>query len=58
MYYKNASAVVLIYDNTSWESFRDIDKWMVEIDNFGQKDLVLALVANKCDMPQFEEISL
>ena len=59
MYYKNASAIILVYDITNLQTFQALGKWVEEIDkNLNREDIVLALVANKIDMPQNEEVPL
>lgn len=52
MYYKNAAAVALVFDSTNEESFLSIERWVHEIENNGANNLLLALVANKCDMSE------
>jgi len=52
MYYKNASAIILVYDITNLQTFQALSKWIEEIDkNLNREDIVLALVAHKIDMP-------
>ncbi|KAJ2556451.1 hypothetical protein EV175_001997 [Coemansia sp. RSA 1933] len=47
MYYRGANAVILVYDITSEESFRDVDTWVQ----------VLFLVGNKLDLsPEKREV--
>ena len=52
MYYKNASAIILVYDITNLQTFQALNKWVEEIDkNLNREDITVALVAHKTDMP-------
>ncbi|KAJ1997862.1 hypothetical protein GGI04_005244, partial [Coemansia thaxteri] len=51
MYYRGANAVVLVYDITNEDSFRDIDAWVQELkQNIDIDSTVLLLVGNKLDL--------
>lgn len=50
MYYRGASAAVIVYDLTSRESFEAAKSWISELQLYRNADLVLALVGNKLDM--------
>jgi GTPase SAR1 family protein len=39
MYYKNAAAVALVYDQTCDSSFSSIERWVEEIETNGAKNL-------------------
>ncbi len=54
MYYKNAAAVILVYDCTNMETFESISKWIKEIDEHRTGNVLVFLVSNKCDMSQQE----
>lgn len=50
MYYKDAKGAMLVYDISNPESFKNLDKWVAEMDeNLGRKVPVL-LVGNKADL--------
>ena len=49
-YYKKAKCVVVVYDTTRKNTFEKIDFWKEEIENFGEKDIVLILVGTKVDL--------
>jgi GTPase SAR1 family protein len=40
----------LVYDVTSYESFANLKGWLQKIREFSDRDVVIALVANKCDL--------
>jgi Ras-related protein Rab-18 len=49
-YYRGAQGAILVYDATSYDSFRKLDVWLNELDTFANKtDMVKMLVANKID---------
>ncbi|KAJ2880140.1 hypothetical protein H4R27_004901 [Coemansia aciculifera] len=51
MYYRGANAVVLVYDITNEDSFKDIDAWVQELkQNIDMESTVLLLVGNKLDL--------
>ncbi|KAJ2778543.1 hypothetical protein H4R18_004540 [Coemansia javaensis] len=53
MYYRGAHAVVLVYDITNEDSFRDVETWVQELrQNIDLDDTVLLLVGNKLDLAQ------
>lgn len=58
MYYKNAAGVALIFDCTCEDTFLSIERWVSEIENNGANSLQLALVANKCDMSESQEVPI
>ncbi|KAJ2215407.1 hypothetical protein EV179_002191 [Coemansia sp. RSA 487] len=47
MYYRGANAVILVYDITSEESFRDVDTWVQEL----QRNIDMNDTRNKLDLP-------
>lgn len=51
MYYRDASAAILVYDITDQSTFRGLNYWIKELDEKVKKDnLVLVLAGNKSDM--------
>ncbi|XP_072259429.1 ras-related protein Rab-37 isoform X2 [Pyxicephalus adspersus] len=49
-YYRDAQALLLLYDITSKTSFDNIRAWLTEVHEFAHKDVVIMLLGNKCDM--------
>ncbi|XP_044309719.1 ras-related protein Rab-37 isoform X3 [Varanus komodoensis] len=49
-YYRDAQALLLLYDITSRISFDNIRAWLTEIHEYAQKDVVIMLLGNKADM--------
>ncbi|XP_061702688.1 ras-related protein Rab-37-like isoform X2 [Syngnathoides biaculeatus] len=46
-YYRDAQALLLLYDITSKSSFDNIRAWLNEIHEYAQKDVVIMLLGNK-----------
>ncbi|XP_015212274.1 ras-related protein Rab-37 isoform X1 [Lepisosteus oculatus] len=49
-YYRDAQALLLLYDITSKSSFDNIRAWLTEIHEYAQQDVVIMLLGNKSDM--------
>ncbi|KAK7174229.1 hypothetical protein R3I93_001433 [Phoxinus phoxinus] len=49
-YYRDAQALLLLYDITRKASFDNIRAWLTEIYEYAQKDVVIMLLGNKSDM--------
>uniref|UniRef100_A0A674DLR2 small monomeric GTPase n=1 Tax=Salmo trutta TaxID=8032 RepID=A0A674DLR2_SALTR len=46
-YYRDANALLLLYDVTNRTSFDNIKAWLTEIHDYAQQDVVLMLLGNK-----------
>ena len=56
-FYKNAKAIILVYDITNKESFEEMKKyWYNEIKKFCNSDVILAIAANKNDLYKDKKI--
>jgi len=49
-YYRGALGALLVYDVTSFTSFENIPRWLKELRDHANRDIVLVLVGNKIDM--------
>ncbi|XP_016649055.1 PREDICTED: ras-related protein RHN1-like isoform X4 [Prunus mume] len=56
MYYRGAAAAVVVYDISSTDTFTRAKKWVQELQRQGNLSLVMALVANKCDLEAKREV--
>ena len=57
MFYKEASAAILVYDITVKESFEQIQQyWVEQIKENGPTDIILALCGNKSDLIDEEKV--
>jgi len=48
-YYRDANALLLLYDVTSIISFNHVRDWLSEIEEYAHADVIIMLVANKVD---------
>ncbi|KAJ7989876.1 hypothetical protein DPEC_G00309020 [Dallia pectoralis] len=51
-YYRDAHALLLLFDVTNKTSFDNIKAWLTEIHEYAQQDAVLMLLGNKADATQ------
>ena len=57
MFYKDANAALLVYDITNKISFESIQKyWIGQVKDSSPKDIILAIVANKSDLIEREQV--
>ncbi|XP_054989524.1 ras-related protein Rab-37 isoform X2 [Sorex araneus] len=49
-YYRDAQALLLLYDITNRSSFDNIRAWLTEIHEYAQRDVVIMLLGNKADV--------
>jgi len=62
MYYRGASAAIVVYDITNKDSFNGAKTWVNELQRRGDPNVVIALAGNKMDLEhkrkvEFEEAS-
>ena len=57
IFYKDAKAVILVYDVTNEKSFTEMkDYWYEQIKQLGDKDIILAIAANKSDLYEEKKV--
>lgn len=49
-YYRNADAVVLVFDITNRGTFASIPQWLVNVQTYASKNVLKVLVGNKTDL--------
>eukprot|EP01025_Chloroclados_australasicus_P030744 TRINITY_DN30921_c0_g1_i8.p1 TRINITY_DN30921_c0_g1~~TRINITY_DN30921_c0_g1_i8.p1 ORF type:complete len:275 (+),score=16.91 TRINITY_DN30921_c0_g1_i8:122-826(+) len=57
MYYRNAAAILVVYDMTDRSSFERAERWLVELPSTMPADAVLVLVANKADLQEERQVT-
>lgn len=57
-YYKGAKGALVVYDITQKESFLNVKKWINELRMNGDKDVIIVLVGNKCDLEDNRMVSI
>ena len=50
MYYRSASIAIVVYDVTSYSSFRAIERWITELKDHNMENAVIMVVGNKIDL--------
>lgn len=55
-FYKDAYIVCLVYDITNRSSFDDLKSWYEDLKTYGEKYTITAIVGNKSDMYESEEV--
>ena len=56
-YYRGAHGIIVVYDVTDRESFKNVENWMKEIRQYAPPEVSIVLVANKIDMESSRVIS-
>lgn len=59
MYYRGASAAIVVFDITKQESFdgpNGAKSWVKELQRRGEEDMVICLCGNKCDLAKDREV--
>ncbi|XP_076932298.1 ras-related protein Rab11D-like [Bidens hawaiensis] len=49
-YYRGAVGAMLVYDITKRQTFDRIPRWLEELRNHADKNIVIILIGNKCDL--------
>ena len=59
-YYRNVSAVVLVYDVMNEQSFDSLSKWVTECANHGitPDDVPMIMVGNKCESQNEQKMAV
>ena len=55
-YYRNSSAIIIVYDITNHESFNKVSEWIEEVRGFVPNSPLL-LVGNKCDLEEKRQVT-
>ncbi len=55
-YYKGAKGALIVYDITNRFTFESVDKWVQDLNSYGDKNLTLLLVGNKSDLEDKRQI--
>lgn len=56
LYYKNAKAVIVVFDLTNRSSFEKVSYWKDEIENYSESNTAVYLVGNKRDLASERKI--
>ncbi len=56
-YYKNAHGAIIVYDITRRESFENVDNWLKELRENGEKNIQIVVLGNKCDLEHERQVT-
>jgi small GTP-binding protein len=56
-YYRKAQGIVLVYDISREETFRNVTKWLRNIEDHGVKGVKVLLIGNKSDLESQRQVS-
>ena len=56
-YYKGAHGIILVYDITDEQSFKDLDNWLNEVEKHASSNVAKLLVGNKSDLEKDRRVS-
>ena len=48
-YYRNIAVALIVFDLTNLKSFYNLKKWLINIEYYCNKDVLIKLIGNKCD---------
>ncbi|KAK8632731.1 hypothetical protein V6N13_073114 [Hibiscus sabdariffa] len=57
-YYRGAVGAMLVYDMTKRQSFDHISRWLEELRGHADKNIVIMLVGNKCDLTNLRAVPI
>ncbi|CAD5209059.1 unnamed protein product [Bursaphelenchus xylophilus] len=57
LYLRNATAAILVYDITRYETFRNLESWVTELERHAPLDVTKFVMANKSDLEECRVIS-
>ncbi|UKJ88520.2 small GTPase [Theileria orientalis] len=56
-YYRGARGAIVVYDIASKQSFYNVSRWLTELNEYGDPNMIIALVGNKSDLTHLREVS-
>ena len=56
-YFRGAHGILLLYDVTNKDSFKNLESWLIEIEKNAKEKVLKILIGNKCDLTDDREIS-
>eukprot|EP01051_Picozoa_sp_SAG22_P011941 SAG22_NODE_1196_length_5198_cov_3.167092_3_plen_221_part_00 len=55
-YYRGAVGALLVYDISKTPSFESVEKWLKELRDHADPNIVIMLVGNKCDLKHLRQV--
>ena len=57
-YYRGAVGALLVYDISKKSSFENVERWLKELKDHADSNIVIMLVANKCDLKHLRTVTM
>lgn len=57
-YYRGAAGAIIVYDVNKMETFKNIRRWIAELKDYANNDIIITLIGNKSDLTNDREVSL
>ena len=57
-YFRGAHGILLLYDVTNRDSFKNLESWLIEIEKNAKEKVLKILIGNKCDLGEDREITI
>ncbi len=57
-YYKGAKGAMIVFDLTRKDTYESVDKWFNDIKSMADNNIMVLLVANKCDLDLLRQVEL
>jgi small GTP-binding protein len=57
-FYRGSVGALLVYDITKQDSYKNVEKWLKELKENAEKEMVVILVGNKCDLKHLRAVSV
>lgn len=55
-YYRGAAGALLVYDIAKHVTYDNVGRWMQEIKDHGERNILMMLVGNKCDLKHLRAV--
>ena len=56
-YYRGAHGILLMYDVTDYDSFKNLSNWIIDIEKNESKNVIKILIGNKMDLEDKRQVS-
>jgi len=56
-YYRGAVGALLVYDISKSPTFQNVERWLKELKDHAESNIVIMLVGNKCDLKHLRQVS-
>lgn len=57
IYFLGAHGIILTYDITDKQSFKDVENWLTEVEKYANENVIKLLVGNKSDLESSRQVT-